>query len=337
MDKNNISLEKLFLQFEAFNKSEGKTKKTLDWYKTSLYLFLDYLKKEGSDPTLGNVWVEDVREYILYLQQKERYDGHPSTPGQGKLLSPMTVQCYIRAIKAFFNWLYLEGYTDENRLERLKQPKAPKVLKDPLSEVEIGMVLSSIDSQTSWGARNSCIVLLLLDTGMRFSELLGIGMEDLHLEDLYVKVMGKGQKERIIPFGSSAQKSLMKYIYHFRPDPNSDNKLFLNLDGSPMTASGLRQVIERIAKSSGVERMHTHLLRHTFAVSYLMNGGDVFTLQQILGHTTLQMVRHYVNLANSHLMTQHKRFSPIDRMNLRQVNRSVSMHGSNRRKRRLTA
>jgi site-specific recombinase XerD len=174
MNKDNICFEKLVLQFEAFNRSEGKTTKTVAWYNTGLYLFLDYLKSHKIDPVLGNIGVEVVREYILYLQQRARYDGHPFTPQQPQLLSPISIQCYIRAIKAFFNWLYREGYTKENRLERLKQPKAPKKLIDPLSEVEVAAILSSIDTQTSWGARNSTIILVFLDTGLRRMELLGL-------------------------------------------------------------------------------------------------------------------------------------------------------------------
>jgi site-specific recombinase XerD len=154
------------------------------------------------------------------------------------------------------------------------------------------------------------------------------------VEDSYVKVMGKGQKERIVPFGSSAQKALMKYIFHFRPEPLREDRVFLNLDGGPMTETGLKLLFRRLAESSGVKRLHAHLLRHTFAVNYLMNGGDVFTLQQILGHTTLEMVRRYVNLANAHVMTQHKRFSPVDRMNLRQISRVVTLQKGRSRMRK---
>lgn len=196
---------------------------------------------------------------------------------------------------------------------------------EPLNDVEIAAIFSAIDANTLAGARDVCMVTLMLDTGLRSNEVVTLTTKDVHLEDGYLKVMGKGQKERIVPFGSSAQKSLMKYIYHFRPEPLNRDRVFLNLDGSPMTETGLKLIFRRLAKNSGVERLHPHLLRHTFAVNYLMNGGDVFTLQQILGHTTLEMVRRYVNLANAHVMTQHKQFSPVDRMNLRQVNRAVQM------------
>jgi site-specific recombinase XerD len=110
--------------------------------------------------------------------------------------------------------------------------------------------------------------------------------------------------------------------------------VFLNLDGMPMTDNGAKLMFSRLARSSGVTRLHAHLLRHTFAVQFLVNGGDVFTLQAILGHTTLEMTRRYVNLASSQVMVQGKRFSPVDRMNLRQVNRAIN--GNNHRRKRVT-
>lgn len=335
MDKDSTPLEKLVVQFDAFNRSEGKTAYTVRWYNNCLGLFLDYVKGAGIAPVLGSINIEVVREYILHLQKRVRYQGHNFKKEPEGQLSPTSIQCYVRTIKTFFNWLHSEGYTKESRLERLKTPRAPQKLIDPLSQEETALVLSTLDPQASWGARDFAIVVLALDTGLRLSELVGADMKDLHLEEGYVKVMGKGQKERIVPFGGSAQKALMKYIYHFRPEPVSEEKVFLHLDGTPMTPLALQLVLRRAAHASGVGRLHAHLLRHTFAVNYLMNGGDVFTLQQILGHTTLEMVRHYVNLASAHVMTQHKRFSPVDRMNLRQVNRAITLRTINRRSGRL--
>ena len=148
-----------------------------------------------------------------------------------------------------------------------------------------------------------------------------------------MKVMGKGQKERVLPFGSASQKALLKYLFHFRPEPvhQGVGNFILTLDGYAMTYDALRLIMNRLARLSGVERLHAHLLRHTFAVNYLVNGGDVFSLQQILGHTTLDMVRRYINLTSTHVMAQHNRFSPVDRMNLRQVNRAVKVKGLPRR------
>lgn len=331
MDKDAVSLEKLMLQYEASNRAEQKSPQTAIWYQTALGQFLHYLRQQRIEPVLGSVDSELVRQYILHLQTRPKYEDHPISQTNGKL-SPVTVQGYVRAMKAFFNWLYREGYTEEFRLARVKVPKVPRKLIEPLSETEVATILASIDHQSAWGVRDATIVLLFLDTGLRRGELAGASMANLHLEEGYLKVMGKGSKERVAPFGGAAQRALMKYIFHFRPEPLGEDGIFLTLDGRPLTGEAVQLMVRRLAKASGVEQLHPHLMRHTFAVNYLMNGEDVFTLQQILGHTTLEMVRRYVNLASSHVMTQQHRFSPVDQMNLRQVRQVTVMRGNVRRR-----
>jgi integrase/recombinase XerC/integrase/recombinase XerD len=187
-----------------------------------------------------------------------------------------------------------------------------------LTQEEIGRVLGCIDQNTASGARNYAILILLLDTGLRCSEMLNMELEDVNIGGGYLKVMGKGGKERIVPFGASVQKALLRYLLHFRPEPFnlSLQNFFLTLDGKPLTKNSIKMIFQRIAHKSGVKRLHPHLCRHTFATSYLINGGDVFSLQQILGHTTLEMVRRYVTLASAHVTVQHRKFSPMDRLSL---------------------
>ena len=156
---------------------------------------------------------------------------------------------------------------------------------------------------------------------MRESELCNLPYDDAHIEDGFLKVMGKGSKERILPIGALEQKVLWRYVFHFRPEPENDlnNYLFLTLDGKKLQPNAIKLLLSRWGKRAGVPRLHAHLCRHTFATRFLINGGDVFTLQQILGHSTLEMVKHYVNLASNHVALQHQRFSPLDRLNLRKA------------------
>jgi len=163
--------------------------------------------------------------------------------------------------------------------------------------------------------------MLLLDTGLRMGELINLKMEDAHMTEGLLKVMGKGKKERIVPMGSNAQRALQRYLFRYRHKPfhpGIDN-VFLSVLGKPLTENSIKLIFSRLAKKSGVVRLHAHLCRHTFATRFLINGGDVFTLQQILGHSTLEMVRHYVNLATNHVAIQHQRFSPLDRLNLADI------------------
>lgn len=164
--------------------------------------------------------------------------------------------------------------------------------------------------------------MLLIDTGMRSGELINLKIDDISLNEGLLKVIGKGRKERIVPMGSNAQRVLQRYMFRYRPKPRNSGitNIFLSETGGPFSENGLKLVFSRLAKKSGITRLHAHLCRHTFATRFLINGGDVFSLQQILGHSSLDMVRNYVNLASSHIVIQHQKFSPLDRLNIRNMN-----------------
>ena len=173
----------------------------------------------------------------------------------------------------------------QNLLEDLRSPKRAELIIEPLTLDEINRIFSGMNPATALGGRNTALVSLMLDCGLRVSEEANLKEDDLHRDSRYLKVMGKGSKERMISFGVSCQKALLQYYHYFRPEPAHPgvDTFFLSIDGYPMTASSIQSVIKRLAKASGVPRMYPHLLRHTYATMYLHNGGDVFTLQQNLG------------------------------------------------------
>ncbi len=126
------------------------------------------------------------------------------------------------------------------------------------------------------------------------------------------KGYGQGRKERVVPLGSKVTWLLQRYIYHFRPEALDSSQLFLCVDSSPMSDNALHLLFKRLAALSGITRLHPHLLRHTFATRYLMCGGDAFSLQQILGHTTLEMTRRYTDMVALENAVRRKRLSPMD-------------------------
>jgi integrase/recombinase XerC/integrase/recombinase XerD len=232
------------------------------------------------------------------------------------------VQARIRALKAFSSWLLTEQYTDENILANLKMPKAPVRLIQPLTPDEINTLINAQNSLTSIGSRNIAILITLLGTGVRESELSNLKCEDAHIEQGYLKVMGKGSKERVVPIGGLGKKVLWRYVFHFRPEPinETNNYLFLTLDGKKLEPNAIKLLLKRWGKKVGVPRLHAHLCRHTYATDFLIyNCGDVFRLQQILGHTTLDMVRKYVHYASVNILIQGNVPSPIDHMSIKGV------------------
>jgi site-specific recombinase XerD len=158
--------------------------------------------------------------------------------------------------------------------------------------------------------------MILIDSGLRIGELVNLKMSGMKQDGTALHFMGKGQKEWIVPIGINAQKVLQKYLFRYRPQPVNPgfDHVFLSQYGQPLTENGIKLAVKRVAMASGVNRLHAHLCRHTFATRFLNNGGDIFTLQQILGHSTLEMVRHYANVSSNQVQLQHQKCSPLDRL-----------------------
>jgi integrase/recombinase XerD len=228
------------------------------------------------------------------------------------------VNTYLRSIRAFWSWLEEEGIIPDNPFYRVKVPKAPRKVVPTFSETQIRELLAAIDTATVEGQRDYLTILLFLDTAMRLSELSGLTLEDLRLDDGIVKVMGKGSKERLIPVGRFTRRMLWRYLNQTRPLPlnPSCTSLFLTFDGLPMTGHHIRKRIILYGKKAGIRgvRCSPHTLRHTAAVSFLRNGGNVFSLQRLLGHTSLNMTRHYCELADIDVQRAHATASPVDNL-----------------------
>jgi site-specific recombinase XerD len=316
--KDQITLDRLIWAFEVRNRTLNRSPRTTSWYSNNLRLFKNFLEAHDYSLAIGDIGIEVVREYILHLQTRNKYEDHPLTPAREERLTPSTIRDHVQTIKGFFSWLYEEGYTETNKLKILRDFRVPRKFVEVLSDEEIRKVLSSIDEDSPAGARNMAIIVTLLDTGLRVAELVNLKMRDAKIEQGYLKVMGKGSKERIVPIGTSTQRILLRYVLRYRPEPvrpEVDN-LFLTAYRKAMTVNTVHLMLKRIGAIAGVRRLHAHLCRHTFATNYLLNGGDVFSLQQILGHSSLEMVRRYVTLASAQVSVQHRKFSPMDRMGL---------------------
>ena len=311
-------LSELIEYYEVCNRAEGKSPKTISWYSANLKSFRNYVKSRHLPDSLDTIDTKLLREYVLYLMKRTRYNGHPYTPAKTELLSSATIHGHVRTLRAFFNWLVVEGLAQNNPAKDLKPPKVTRKVVSTLSDKEIGTILNVFSTSPS-DARNQILFMLLLDTGLRIGELVNLKVDDVHMDEGYLKVMGKGKKERIVPIGNTAQRALQRYLFRFRPKPINPviDNVFLSTSSQPLTENSTKLMFTRLAHRSGVCRLHAHLCRHTFATRFLINGGDVFSLQQILGHSTLEMVRHYVNFASSHIAIQHQKFSPLDRLNLR--------------------
>jgi site-specific recombinase XerD len=320
--KMDAKVDRAIEHFILTKQMEGKSPNTTEWYGGMLGQFDRFLIGEEHSRRVRDLCLEDGRDYVTFLRSRTtRFEDHPYAPVQGGGLSENTIRCHVTALKAFGTWLAEEGYTQDNIFKRLGRPKKPKPLIEILTKDEIEALLSTMPTTSHLGARCRAMVALFLDTGMRLSELVELTLPNLHLDEGYCKVDGKGDKERLLPISLMTKRDLARYIEVFRePEINTD-VVFLSHDGYEMTDKGVYQIIVRLGKRAGIPRLHPHLLRHTFATHYLINGGDPFTLQQILGHEKLETVKIYLHLANIHDRVRHENFSPVAQMRPRRGGR----------------
>jgi site-specific recombinase XerD len=314
-------LARLIQGYRFYAKTEGKSDETITIVANSVGYLENFLRSEGLPTNVTQIGSREIRAFILYLQQKRCFRGHPLNKTQERGLSGHTINCYLRSIRAFWSWLVSEEIIEANPLARLKIPKAPKKVIRTFSDVQLEQLLSVIDTCTAEGYRDQAIILTLLDTALRVSELVNIRLDDLWLEEGLIKVMGKGGKERFVPIGKSIQRILWRYINKYRAEPATPNCdfLFLTTHGRPMTKDRIDKKMSRYGEKAGIKgvRCSPHTLRHTAAVRFLRNGGDVFSLQRMLGHSTLEMTRHYCELADVDVKRAHATASPVDNLTLK--------------------
>lgn len=299
--------------------AEAKSPKTLLWYEHKLRIFSGYMRRQFDIDDPADITADHLRTFLVYLRDEVHAgDMNPHRPAEEHGLSPQTVQGYYRAIKAFFSWLVREEYLQADPMRRIKRPKIPQTVVATFSEEQIRRLLAVPERKTSLGFRDYAILMLLFDTGMRLSELARLKLSNLHLEEGYLQVLGKGSKERLVPLGNRSRKVLWQYTARHRPEPQHAGieNVFLNRDGTPLKAEGVYRMIVRRGKEARIEgvRCSPHTFRHTFAVAFLRNGGDVFSLQRILGHTSLVVTRMYCQLSDRDIQAQHQQCGPMDRM-----------------------
>jgi site-specific recombinase XerD len=263
----------------------------------------------------------ELRAYLAYLGRgHEQEGGRWGDPRRTKPLRPRTVATHYVNLKVFFRWLVAEGAIELSPMEELPPPVARADQIQPFTDDQVSALLAAARRSRN-RYRDEAILLVLLATGMRASELCGLTRANLDLGGRSCNVLGKGNKRRTLPLGRNATRALWSYLRAEERDP--DEPVFMaegnGAAGNAMTRSGLLQLFERLGKAAGLSavRCSPHTMRHTFAVSFLRAGGNAFTLQQLLGHTDLQMTRRYVALAQADIDQQHRQFCPADRLRRR--------------------
>ncbi|MBC7265169.1 MAG: tyrosine-type recombinase/integrase [Chloroflexi bacterium] len=271
---------------------------TIRIYRVNLLAFQKWLRQQDvqdiADLTTGH-----IRYYLTSLQKSH---------------NPGGVHQAYRVLKTFCRWLHVEGIIESNPMVRVSPPRVPQEPLDPVPMSDVKRMLQTCERRTFTGDRDRAIMLCLLDSGARASEFLSLNVGDVNLGTGAVVVrQGKGRKFRTAFLGSKALRALAQYLRH-RPEVMPADPLWIARDGERLTYWGLRQVLERRAHKAGVPIPSPHSFRRAFALTMLRNGCDVMTLQKLMGHSDLSVLRRYLAQTENDLAEAHKRASPVDRL-----------------------
>jgi integrase/recombinase XerD len=297
--------------------------KTLEWHQTALGLFERYLQQERGITQVTQIDAAATSGWFAHLR---------TTPGaRGKARSERTVQTYARSARAFVHWLLRRHLITENPFAAVVFPRVGKPLIQTLTEDEFGRLLLACTPPHREGllaeratARNRAILWLLYDTGIRVSELCHLRLGDLDRKQGVIIVQGRGSKQRRIALGQNCLRALLHYLDRHRPDGEElaewgqagEDHLLLSERRRPLTKNGLTLLFARLKQRAGIrgKRVSPHILRHTFAIRYLVLGNDPFSLQELLGHEDMTTVKYYMHMNDATIQAQKRKYSPGDHL-----------------------
>lgn len=305
MEEGTPSMMHGLKHFLLYLRSErGHSSHTLEAYETDLTLFFAYCK------TKDVIALDAVqREHLIGFLEEE----------QAKHRAPRTIARRWSAIRTFFKFLYDEKRIARNPASKTKTAKPAKSLPHALTKQQVEQLLCAPSIDTLLGRRDRTMLEVLYATGLRITELLTLHMRSVHYASAYVHVVGKRNRERIVPLGRIAHDALTDYVAHVRPvltqaHPN-EQMLFVNHRGEPMTRQGFWKIIKQYATTLSLPAsLSPHTLRHSFATHLLENGADLRVIQQLLGHVDIATTQIYTHVAQTQLLAVYRQAHPRAQM-----------------------
>ena len=287
----------------------GQAEHTERTYAALLGNFLAWADKHGFKD-----WKDVTLRHLMDFLEDERSRALKEPEGGARRLSSESLYLQIAALRAFFNFAEAEKFLPQNAAENLSMPRRWKRLPRSLSGSEIERLLKEETPATPWSLCDQAVLELAYASGLRLAELRGARLEHLHLEAGFLSVIGKGNKERVVPVGRKAIEAIGRYLEAGRPKlltAKSPANLFLNRRGRPFGATTMWNRIKRRARLAGIGRNVTpHTLRHSFATHLLENGADLRVIQELLGHANISTTEVYTHVTASRLRDIHRRFHP---------------------------
>jgi integrase/recombinase XerD len=318
--------------FVKYKTAESLSQRTVDSYEWILHQWLDRM----GDKPVGTISSADVLDYMAFLRTdyiphtfaKPKFQDEPTTHNR---LSPKTLRNHWVTFKSFFAWAVVE-FKIKNPMEGIPGPRYKDAPVAAFTQEDLAALLKACTYSREYNPinrhnfvtrrpsakRDEAMIMFMLDTGLRASELcsLKIGELDLRTGKVVIKHGdeggAKGGKGRTVFIGKSTRRAVWRYLADREDRDDPESPVFINRGNHPFNSNSLRHLIVRLAEKAGVKGAHPHKFRHTFAITYLRSGGDVFTLQALLGHSSLDMLRHYGQIAEMDIERVHRKASPVD-------------------------
>jgi integrase/recombinase XerD len=287
--------------FQSYLKIErGLSQNTIDNYSFDLFRLTQFLDKNSIQKNPITIGEEEIQQFI-YAISKE--------------VNPRSQARIISGLKSFFSYLIFEDYRSDNPMELIETPKIGRKLPDTLSVQDIDALIAAIDLSKEEGERNKAMLETLYGCGLRVSELITLKISDLFFEEGFIKITGKGNKQRFVPIGSTTQKFIELYKNHVRTRLNiqkgHEDTLFLNRRGKQLTRAMIFTIIKDLAVKINLNKaISPHTFRHSFATHLLENGADLRSIQLMLGHESITTTEVYVHLDRKHLTQVVNQFHP---------------------------
>jgi len=285
----------LFLKIER-----GMSKNTVENYNLDIQRLVVYLKSNNMSISPIEITSIQIQEFIYEI---------------AKLISPRSQSRLISGLRSFYDYLIFEDYMQTNPLELIEAPKIGRKLPDTLSVSEINLVVNTIDLSDSNAIRNRAIIETLYSCGLRVSELTALKISDLFFDEGFIKVTGKGNKQRFVPIGKLTQKHINLYKNQVRItmkiDIASNDTLFLNRRGKQLTRAMIFTIVKKLGEKAKIQKsISPHTFRHSFATHLLENGADLRAIQMMLGHESITTTEIYMHIDKSHLKKIIDEFHP---------------------------
>lgn len=288
--------------FKAFLRLEKSlSDNSVQAYLHDVALLFRFIQLQQQTVEITDIQLKFLQQFVHYIHELGL-----SAPSQSRIIS---------GIKSFFSYLLLEDIIQTNPTELLEAPKSSRKLPDTLSVEEINTLISAIDVSTPEGTRNKAIIETMYSCGLRVSELITLKISNIYTDVGFIRVIGKGNKERLIPIGSSAIKYINIYKesirVHVAPQKNQEDFLFLNKKGTKLSRVMIFYIIKELTAKAGITKnVHPHTLRHSFATHLVEGGADLRAVQEMLGHESITTTEIYTHLDREFLRETIHQFHP---------------------------